>query len=273
MTVATAGPLAAEAYAYEQVSVVIDEGGIALVTLERPDKLNAVGETLHFELSLLFRALERDPAVRVVVLTGRGRAFSAGGDLDFMQDMIDRPALFERVIREAKEIVLSMLDCEKPIIAKLNGSAVGLGATLALFADVIFMADRAKIGDPHVGIGLVAADGGAIIWPQLIGFARAKEYLLSGDLLTAPEALTLGLVNHVVPAEELDARVAEFATRLSQGAQGAIRYTKATINIALKQVANAALDAGLGYEAVTNLSADHREAVAAFRDGRSPVFL
>jgi len=257
---------------FKQLEVVIDAAGIASVTLNRPDRRNAVGIVLHTELSLIFRMLERDPAVRVIVLTGKGQSFSAGGDLDWMQEMIDDPAIFENTIREAKEIVCSMLDCEKPLIAKINGHAVGLGATLALFCDVSFAVVNAKIGDPHVNVGLVAADGGAIIWPQLVGYARAKEYLLTGDLLTATEAERIGLINRVVAAEELDAVVDVFANRLASGAQKALRWTKATINIGLKQIATAALDAGLAYEGMSNLSPDHIEAVTAFRENRPPIF-
>jgi enoyl-CoA hydratase len=257
---------------YEQLAIELAADGVLTVTLDREDRLNAVGATMHRELSLIFREAERHPDVRVIVLTGRGKAFSAGGDIDWMQEMIDEPAIFERTVREAKEIVLSMLDCEKPIIGRVNGHATGLGATLALFCDVIFMSDRAKIGDPHVNIGLVAADGGAVIWPQLVGYARAKEYLMTGDLLTAAEAERIGLVNHVTTLEELDGAVDRLARRLANGAQKAIRWTKATVNIGLKQLADQMLDAGLAYELVSNLSADHQAAVAAFREGRAPVF-
>ncbi len=256
----------------QDLRLEIDASGIATVTMDRPEKLNAVGQQMHLALALIFRALENDAAVRLIILTGSGKAFSAGGDIDWMQDMIDDPAIFERTIREAKEIVLSILDCEKPIIAKVNGDAIGLGATLALLCDVVFAAETARIGDPHVRAGLVAADGGAIIWPQLVGYARAKEYLLTGKLLPAAEAERIGLINHAVPADALDAAVADFALRLAKGAQQAIRWTKATINIGLKQLAASMLDAGLAYEAVTNLSADHAEAVAAFRAGRAPIF-
>jgi len=257
---------------FAQLAVGVDAHGIATVTLNRPEKKNAVGVKMHAELAVIFRELERDPAVRVVVLTGAGSAFSAGGDLEWMQEMIDDPSIFERTIREAKEIVLSMLDCEKPVIAKVNGHAMGLGATLALFCDVIFASTKARIGDPHVGIGLVAADGGVIIWPQLVGYARAKEYLLTGDPLSAEEAARIGLINHAVAPELLDQTVEAFALRLARGAQKAIRWTKASINIGLKQVATGILDSALAYEAVTNLSADHQEAVNAFREGRPPVF-
>jgi len=257
---------------FEQLAVGIDSHGIATVTLTRPEKKNAVGLKMHGELALIFRELERDPSVRVLVLTGAGSAFSAGGDLQWMQEMIDDPSIFENTIREAKEIVLSMLDCEKPLIAKVNGHAMGLGATLALFCDVIFASTKARIGDPHVCLGLVAADGGAIIWPQLVGYARAKEFLMTGDPLSAEEAARIGLINHAVAPELLDQTVAAFALRLARGAQKAIRWTKASVNIGLKQLAAGILDSALAYEAVSNLSADHQEAVAAFRDGRPPVF-
>lgn len=266
------GVAAQDDYRFEQIRVTIDARGIAEVMLDRPDRMNAAGAVLHPEISRVFRMLERDPTVRVIVLTGAGRAFCAGGDLEYMQDMIDRPALFEKIAREGKEVVLSMLDCEKPLIAKLNGHAVGLGATLALFCDIIFASDRAKIGDPHVGVGLVAGDGGAIIWPQLIGYARAKQFLLTGDLMSAAEAQAIGLINYVVAPDALDAAVDVLAARLARGAQQAIRWTKATVNIGLKQAAALMLDAGLNAETVTNLSADHQEAVTAFREGRDPVF-
>jgi enoyl-CoA hydratase len=187
-----------------------------------------------------------------------------------MQEMIDHG--FAQTAREAKRIVFSLLDCEKPVIAKLNGHATGLGATLALFCDVIFAADHAKIGDPHVSVGLTAGDGGAVIWPQLIGYARAKEYLMTGDLIAAPEAARMGLINHVVPGSELDARVDAFADRLAAGALVAIRTTKASVNIGLRQLAASIMDACLAFEGQSSASADHQQAVAAFREGRKPTF-
>lgn len=260
-------------YNYKQIRVTVDQAGIAIVTLSQPEKLNAVGEVLHIELSLLFREINRDPSVRVVILTGEGKAFSAGGDLDFMQDMVNNPAIFERVTREAKEIVFSMLDCEKPLIAKVNGHAIGLGATLALLCDVVIMSSQAKIGDPHVGVGLVAADGGAIIWAHLIGYARAKRYLMTGDLLSAEEAEHIGLISQVCEPDGLDAVVYALAKRLTSGAQQAIRWTKLTMNLGLKQTALLMLDTGLAYEYITNLSSDHQEAIKAFKQKRMPVFL
>ena len=246
---------------------------IATVTMNRPEKLNAVDERMHEELAQIFIDLNNDPDIDVVILTGAGRAFSSGGDIGWMQLMIDEPSRFEKTAREGKQIVFSLLDCEKPIIAKLNGHATGLGATIALFCDVIFASERAKIGDPHVSVGFVAGDGGAVIWPQLIGYARAKEYLMTGDLLSAPEAARIGLINRAVPPEELDATVDAFARRLTAGAVKAIKWTKLSVNIGLKQLAHSIMDASIAYEAQSNRTADHAEAVAAFRDGRRPTFV
>lgn len=259
---------------YSSYSTLIVEvvDRIATVTMNRPEKLNATDERMHEELSRIFIDLNEDPDVDVIVLTGAGRAFSSGGDINWMQQMIDEPARFEKTAREGKQIVFSMLDCEKPIIAKVNGHATGLGATLALFCDVVFASEKAKIGDPHVSVGFVAGDGGAVIWPQLIGYARAKEYLMTGDLLTAPEAARIGLINHAVPPEELDKAVDAFARRLAGGALKAIKWTKVSVNIGLKQLAHSIMDASLSYEAQSNRTADHAEAVAAFREGRKPKF-
>lgn len=245
---------------------------VVYLTLNRPDKMNAVDEQMHEELASIFLDVAADPDCEAVVLTGEGRAFSAGGDIDWMQKMIDDPANFEKTGFEAKRIIYSMLDCEKPMIAKINGHAAGLGATIALFCDVIFMSEDARIGDPHVSVGLVAGDGGAIIWPQLVGYARAKEFLMTGEMLTASRAADMGLVNYAVPAEELDARVDQFVGQLMSGARKAIRWTKASVNIGLKQLAHSIMDACISMEAQSNRTADHQEAVNAFREKRRPVF-
>lgn len=245
-------------------------GRVLTLILDRPDKLNAADEAMHGELATIFAAAADDPHSDVIVLTGAGRAFSAGGDIVWMQKMIDEG--FDQTAREAKRIVLDLLDCDKPVIAKVNGHAAGFGATLALFCDVIFAADHAKIGDPHVAVGLTAGDGGALIWPQLIGYARARQYLLTGDMITAAEAERIGLINRAVPAAELDATVDAFADRLAAGARIAIRTTKRAINAGLKQSAAQMMDTCLALEAISNASADHQEAVDAFRDGRPPNF-
>lgn len=247
-------------------------GRILTIALNRPEQRNAVNARMHHELSRVFADAQRDPDSDVVVLTGNGSAFCAGGDIDWMQLSVDQPEEFEKTAREAKDIVYSQLDLEKPLICKLNGHSTGLGASLALLCDIIIASDEAKIGDPHVSVGLVAGDGGALIWPQLIGYAKAKKYLLTGELMLAAEAERIGLVTDVVPRAELDAAVDAMAQRLVSGATKAIRWSKVTINLPLRQLFHSYFDAGVAYECLSNLTADHAEAVKAFRERRKPVF-
>jgi enoyl-CoA hydratase len=247
-------------------------GRILTIALNRPERLNAVDGVMHEELSRVFFDAARDECSDIIVLTGAGRAFCSGGDFGWLQEMIDQPTEYHKAGTDARRIIMSILECDKPIIAKVNGAAIGLGATLSLFCDVIFAQEGASFADPHVSVGFVAGDGGAVIWPQLIGYPRAKEYLMTGDLIPAREAARMGLINHVVPADDLDARVDEFVDRLHSGAQQAIRWTKVSVNIGLKQLASSILDASLGYELLTNYTDDHREAVAAFSDKRKPYF-
>lgn len=242
------------------------------VTLNRPDKLNAIDRQMHKDLADVFTFVSEDDHSDVIVLTGAGRAFSAGGDLAHLSHTAARPELFDIDVRHAKRIVYAILDLDKPLICRLNGHAVGLGATIALLCDIVFAADTAKIGDPHVNLGLVAGDGGAIVWPQRIGLARAKEYLMTGDLVPAKKAEEMGLINHCVPASELDASVDGFCQRLLNGSTNAIRWTKVLLNLELKQIAHAVMDPGIAYEAMTVRSADYREAVDALRNRRTPAF-
>lgn len=248
------------------------QGRLLTITMNRPELLNAVNLEMLQELSQVFVYAAADPDSDVVVLTGAGKAFSAGGDLEHIEGNAERPENFEYEARLAKQIVFSMLDMEKPLICRMNGHAVGLGATLALMCDVVFASSKAKIGDPHVALGLVAGDGGAAIWPQRIGFGRAKEYLLTGDLLTAPQAEEIGLINHSVAPEELDEVVSAFCDRMLNGATKAIRWTKTLINLELKRIVHSVLDTGLAYEGLSAHSADHREGVRALQEKRKPVF-
>ena len=248
------------------------KGRLLTITLNRPDTLNAVNLAMHEELAEVFEFAAADQGFDVVVLTGAGRAFSAGGDLDHIARNAANPELFDNEARLAKRIVFTMLDIDKPLICRMNGHAVGLGATLALFCDIIFAAETAKIGDPHVNVGLVAGDGGAAIWAYRIGLGRAKEFLLTGGLLTAKRAEEIGLINYCVSVENLDAEVAAFCEKLLNSATNAIRYTKVLTNPELKRIAHAVLDAGIAYEALTVRSADHREAVKALKEKRKPNF-
>lgn len=245
---------------------------ILTATLNRPEKLNIFTEEMEREVTqfLVDGALDQD--FDIVILTGAGRAFSAGGDVEnWMTKNVEDPGRVDTVL--SKRVVFAMLDFPKPIIAKVNGHAVGLGATVALYCDVIFASDKAKIGDPHVLMGLSAGDGGAIIWPQLIGYARAREYLMTGELIPAPTAAAIGLINYSLPPDELDAAVDAFAQKLSKGALRAISATKQTVNLGLKQVATAVMDASIAYEKLTVYSQDHAEAVKAFLEKRPAKFI
>ena len=247
-------------------------GPVLRVTIAHPTSaLNAVDEALHHDLTQLFADLRRERDARAIVLTGQGRAFSAGGDFAWFPQLRE-PGRMEALRQDAKQLIWDLVDVELPIVAALNGPAMGLGASIALLCDVVFMADTATIGDPHVKVGIVAGDGGAAIWPLLVGPARAKQYLLTGDPLSAAEAERIGLVNRVVPAAELDREAMAFAARLAAGAPLAVRYTKLAINKFVKDALNVAFDTSTALELVTFQSEDHQEALAAIREKRPPVF-
>lgn len=255
---------------YKTLAFELDDR-VLTVYFNRPEKLNVFTLEMEREVCQFLHDGAIDKDFDVVILTGKGRAFSAGGDIEeWMLPNVQDPGSVEPTL--SKRTVFSMLDFPKPIIAKLNGHAIGLGATIALYCDVIFAAEHAKIADPHVKVGLSAGDGGAIIWPQLIGYAKAREYLMTGEFIQAPEAEQIGLINYCLPADELDAAVEAFARKLMAGAMKAIVATKMTVNLGLKQVATAVMDASIAYELLTVHSKDHAEAVYAFRDKRDPVF-
>jgi enoyl-CoA hydratase len=246
---------------------------ILTLTLHNPEKRNASSPAMHAALSRIWDDIQEDPDVDVVILTGAGeRAFSAGGDPGHMQAMIDDERLWRQTVVEARRIVWRMLECDVPILARVNGDAVGLGATLALCCDIVVAAEGARIGDPHVHAGLVCGDGGALLWPHLVGLSRAKELLFTGELLTAAQAAALGLVSHVVPRAELDAKVMEIAQRIRSGASRAIRLTKHLLNLPLRQQAHGLMDLGMANETITQRGRDHAEAVAALREKRKASF-
>ncbi len=256
---------------YETLKVA-REGGIVTVTFNRPDVKNATNAQMHQELVRIWPDIAADREARVVILTGAGDAFSAGGDIEGMKRSLDDQVRWIDSMIEAREILRGVMDLDCPVIAKVNGHAIGLGATLALFCDIVIARDTAKIADPHVKVGLVAGDGGSLIWPQLIGYARAKRYLLLGEAITGKEAAEIGLVTEALPADQLDARVDAIASQLAAGAAVAIRLTKRAINMDLRQRFDTMIEAHLGYETMSHLSEDHREAVMAFAEKRDPKF-
>jgi enoyl-CoA hydratase len=247
-------------------------GRILKIILNRPERLNIVDHALHQELARVFYAAADDPASDVLILTGAGRAFCGGGDLAELHRQVNNLPPFVAESRTVRAIVHGILDCPKPLIARVNGDAIGLGASLALMCDVIVAVQTARFSDPHVRVGLSAGDGGALIWPQLVGFARAKQYLLTGDALDAIEAERIGLINFAVAPAELDAVVDKYAAKLAAGAQSAIRYTKMTTNIALRQLYNSVFEAGVAYEGLSQRTADYREGIASFVEKRKPKF-
>ncbi len=260
--------------AYQRFRFSRGEGArsrVLTATITGPNPVNGVDALMHAEMGRVFTDLQHDPDSDIIVLTGAGRAFCAGGDFDWFEEQIAHPHRFRDIGWEAKRIVTSLLDLDKPILCRMNGAAAGLGATIALLCDIIIADENAVIGDPHVKVGLVAVDGGAVIWPQLIGYARAKEFLMTGDLIKAPEAARMGLINHAVPTAELDAKVDEIIAKLMGNPRWAVRWTKTIANQPLKALAAQLMDASIGYETLSNLTADRAEAVRAFREKRKPV--
>lgn len=249
------------------------EDRILTIAFDRPEVHNAINKEVHRELATVFTEADLDPDVDVIVLAGTGDAFSAGGDFDWLRSLRADPVEAVDTMRNDRRIQNSMLDLEKPIIAKVRGAAVGLGCSLALFCDFVYATPESRFADPHVAVGLVAGDGGAVIWPQLIGYARARRYLLTGDFISGREAAEIGLITEAVADADLDETVATMARRMRDGSRYALRWTKASINAELKAVANAVMDRAAGYELMTQTTMqDHGIALEALENKQRPKF-
>lgn len=248
------------------------DGHVLIATIDHPDSpMNAVDERLHHEFGELFRILKQEGEARAVVLTGAGRAFSAGGDMEWFPTLRS-PDRLHALRREARQIIWDQLDVEIPIVCALNGPAVGLGASIALMCDLLVMADSAAIIDPHVQVGLVAGDGGAAIWPLLLGPQAAKRHLMLGEPLRADEALRLGVASEICTVEEIGPTARRWADRLAAQAPLALQGTKIAVNAQLKQALLTSFDLSTALEMSCFHSADHAEAVAAFVEKRTPTF-
>jgi enoyl-CoA hydratase len=254
-------------YEHYHELLITQDGPVLTISLNNPP-MNPIGGERHRELSTIFREVNGDASVHVVILTASGDAFSAGGDVKRMARRLEEQDYesWIEVVEIARDLTYALVECEKPVIARVNGDCLGLGATLCLMSDLSVMVDDAVIGDPHVRIGLVPGDGAALIWPQHIGFARAKEYLLTGEFIPATKAAEIGLINYAVPRAELDAKVDELAQKIARLPAPATSGTKMAINSALRRHFDGLVDANLGFETQTFLSAEHRERLFALRD-------
>jgi enoyl-CoA hydratase len=256
---------------YEHLRFERREHGVLLITIDRPDRLNATNERLHTELAGVWDDVARDEDTRVAVITGAGRAFSAGGDLEMVQRMAGDYRRVAAMASEAAGLVTNMLDCEKPIVSAINGTAVGAGLAVALMADISIIARDARLTDGHLRLGVVAGDHAAILWPLLCGMAKAKYYLLTADFIDGEEAERIGLVSRCVPAEEVLATSLAVADQIATGPQQAARWTKRTLNHWLRQ-AIPAFDASVAYEMLSFLGTDVQEGAAAIQERRPPRF-
>lgn len=231
----------------DELQVEID-GPVRVVRLNRPDELNATNHELHQGLAGLFPQIDADEGARAVVLTGNGRAFSAGGDFTYLDQLTRDPVLRKQTLAHGRQIVLGMAGCRVPIVAAVNGPAVGLGCSLVALSDIVYMAESTHLADPHVLMGLVAADGGPVTWPLMISLQLAKEYALTGDRIPAKRAAEIGLVNHVCADEEVVEQAMACAHRIAKLPQRAVEDTKRVINLHLERAILATLDFALAAE-------------------------
>ena len=245
--------------------------GVLLITLNRPDSYNAADEIMHSELARVWTDVAADDQARVVVVTGAGKAFSAGGDLAMVERMAGDYDKVTRMLTEMSDLVYNMINCAQPIVSAINGVAVGAGLVVALLADVSICAEDARLGDGHVRLGTVAGDHAAILWPLLCGMARARYYLLTGEMVTGTEAERIGLVSKCVPGEEVLTEAFRVAGTLATGSQLAIRLTKRALNGWLRN-AGPLFDQSAAYEMLTFMGPDLREGVTALRAKRPPDF-
>jgi len=244
--------------------------GVLQITLDGPN-LNAVGVDAHRELADVWLAVDRDPATRVVLLTGAGTAFSAGGSFDLIDGIVDDYEIRSRVMREARDLVRNVIECTRPIVSAVRGPAVGAGLVAALLADVSVVGRTARIIDGHTRLGVAAGDHAAVCWPLLVGMAKAKYYLLTCRTLTGEEAERIGLVSMCVDDDEVYASALDVAVELAGGAQAALRFTKHTLNHWYRTMMPA-FDASLAYEFFGFGGPDAAEGVASHREKRRPVF-
>ena len=256
---------------YEHMLLEPQEHGILKITLNRPEVMNAANDRLHGELARIWLDVGNDPDTRVAVITGAGRAFSAGGDMEMIEGMMNDLDHIARTMKEASDIVYNIVNLDKPVVSAINGVAVGAGLAAALLADISIISEDARLSDGHLRLGVGAGDHAAIIWPLLCGLAKAKYYLMTADFVDGREAERIGLVSHCVPADEVLPKAMEIATKLATGPQLALRWTKRSLNNWLRQ-AGPIFDNSLALEMLGFFSPEAEEGRAAIVEKRKPSF-
>lgn len=256
---------------YSQLLFERRDDGVLLITINNPDKYNATDEQLHGELARVWNDVARDERTRVAVITGAGKAFSAGGDLGMVERLAGDHERVTHMLGEMSDLVYNIINCEKPVVSAINGVAVGAGVVVALLADIAICAEDAKLGDGHVKLGVSAGDHAAIIWPLLAGMAKARYYLLTGEMVTGAEAERLGMVAKALPREQVLDESLRVAHALATGSQQAIRLTKRSLNSWLR-TAGPTFDQSAAYEMLCFMGPDVVEGAAALREKRAPQF-
>lgn len=256
---------------YHDLRIDKSESGVTEVVLDNQERLNSVDARGHRELAYVWSDLDADPATRVILLRAEGRAFSAGGDFSLIDEMISDTEVHRRTLREARDLVRNVVECSKPIVSAINGAAVGAGLAAALLADIPLAGRSARILDGHTTLGVAAGDHAVLIWPLLMGMAKAKYHLLVNEPIDGPEAERLGLVARVVEDEDLLDEARDLAQHLASGPAEALSWTKHTLNHWLR-MAYPAFDASLAYEFLGFLGGDARQGLAAVREKRPPRF-
>lgn len=258
---------------YESLTLEVSSSRVATVTLSRPDLMNRVDAVLHVELTAALDAIRRDAEVRAVVLASTGKVFSAGGDFELMRTaQADTPTRMQ-IVDDGRRLLHALLDLPQPVVAALHGPAIGLGATIVLACDAVVAARSASLADPHVALGLVAGDGGCLVWPMAAGMLRARRHLLTGDPLDAEAAHAFGLVTDLVETpDEVGPVAQDLAQRIAGLPPLAVQGTKRALNRVTQHRAGEVVDLAFAHEETTLASTDLLEAIAAFRDKRPGVY-
>lgn len=241
------------------------------ITFDNPETYNSVTAEMHTHMTDIWRDIDSDPDINAVIVTGAGKAFSSGGDFDFVQSMVGDHKQLMKTWKEAKDLVYNIINCNKPLISAINGPAAGAGLAVALCADISIAAQDAKLTDAHSRIGVASGDHAVMLWPLFCGMPKAKRYLLTGDVILGEEAERIGLVSMAVPRERVLEEALVLADRLGRGPQRALRWTKRSLNHWLRQ-AGPMFDLSVAYESLTFMEDDAWEGMKAFAEKREPRF-